>query len=132
MSTILVVDDNPLNLKLTCITLELAGHETLTATNGREAIAIVLATKLDLILMDLRMPVLDGKLAMEAIKANVHLRHIPIVVLTASAMKGEREHLLQCGFDGYIDKPIDVTKFADTVAKFLKEVDPSQYKNPPE
>ena len=90
MSTILVVDDNPLNLKLTCITLELAGHETLTATNGREAIAIVLATKLDLILMDLRMPVLDGKLAMEAIKANVHLRHIPIVVLTASAMKGER------------------------------------------
>ncbi len=120
MSVILVVDDNPLNLELTCVTLQMGGHETLTATNGREAIAVVSVTEPDLILMDLRMPVLDGKLAMEAIKADERKRHIPIVVLTASAMKGEREHLLQCGFDGYIDKPIDVTRFSETVAEYLK------------
>ncbi|MBW8073599.1 MAG: response regulator [Ferrovum sp.] len=119
MSRILVVDDNAMNLQLVCITLELAGHETLSASDGRNAIEIVESEPLDLILMDLRMPVMDGKHAMEHIKANELTRHIPIIVLTASAMKGERELLLASGFDGYIDKPIDVNSFAGTIAEFL-------------
>ncbi len=119
MSRILVVDDNALNLQLTCITLELAGHEILRASNGREAIEITESEPLDLILMDLRMPVMDGKHAMKHIKTNAQTKHIPVVALTASAMKGEREQLLASGFDGYIDKPIDVNTFASTVAEFL-------------
>ena len=119
MSKILVVDDNALNLQLACITLELAGHETVGASDGRNAIEIAESEPLDLILMDLRMPVMDGKHAMRHIKANELTRHIPVVALTASAMKGERELLLASGFDGYIDKPIDVQSFARTVAGFL-------------
>jgi len=121
MSRILVVDDNALNLQLTCITLELAGYETLSASNGRIAVEIVESEPIDLILMDLRMPVMDGKHAMKHIKADAQTKHIPVVALTASAMKGEREQLLACGFDGYIDKPIDVNTFASTVAEFLQE-----------
>ncbi|MBW8067348.1 MAG: response regulator [Ferrovum sp.] len=119
MSKILVVDDNALNLQLACITLELAGYETVGASDGRNAIEIAESEPLDLILMDLRMPVMDGKQAMRHIKANELTRHIPVVALTASAMKGERELLLASGFDGYIDKPIDVKSFAHTVAGFL-------------
>ncbi len=119
MSKILVVDDNALNLQLACITLELAGYETVGASDGRNAIEIAESEPLDLILMDLRMPVMDGKQAMRHIKANELTRHIPVVALTASAMKGERELLLASGFDGYIDKPIDVKSFARTVAGFL-------------
>ncbi len=120
MSRILVVDDNELNLQLTCITLELAGHEILSSANGRDAVAIAESEPVDLILMDLRMPVMDGRQAMKQIKSNSQTQHIPIVALTASAMKGEREQLLASGFDGYIDKPIDVNSFARTVAQFLK------------
>ncbi|WP_297460250.1 response regulator [Ferrovum sp.] len=119
MSRILVVDDNALNLQLACIALELAGHETLGASDGRNAIEIAESEPPDLILMDLRMPVMDGKHAMKHIKANELTRHIPIIALTASAMKGERELLLASGFDGYIDKPIDVNSFASTIAEFL-------------
>lgn len=121
MSKILVVDDNALNLRLTCIVLEEAGHETLCAKNGMEAVEIADSEPLDMILMDLRMPVMDGKHAMRQIKANVRTRHIPIVALTASAMKGEREELLADGFDGYIDKPIDVNTLASTVAELYIE-----------
>ena len=119
MSRILVVDDNALNLQLTCITLEMAGHEILSASNGRDAIGMAESERPDLILMDLRMPVMDGRQAMKHIKENAQTRHIPILALTASAMKGEREELLASGFDGYIDKPIDVRTFAGTVSKFL-------------
>lgn len=119
MSRILVVDDNVMNLQLACITLELAGHETMRAANGREAVQNAQSAQPDLILMDLRMPVMDGKQAMKLIKAQAHTRLIPIIALTASAMKGEREQLLMEGFDGYIDKPIDVGSFAATIQKFL-------------
>jgi two-component system cell cycle response regulator DivK len=122
MSRILVVDDNALNLRLACITLELAGHETLVAANGREAVEVAESELPDMILMDLRMPVMDGNSAMKHIKADARMRNIPVVALTASAMKGEREQLLANGFDGYIDKPIDVNTFAGTVAGFLPRI----------
>ncbi|MDA8417294.1 MAG: response regulator [Betaproteobacteria bacterium] len=120
MSRILVVDDNPMNLELTRATLELSGFEVVTAINGSEALHIAEVESVDLILMDLRMPVMDGRQSMTALRANPVTAHIPIVVLTASAMKGERELMLTVGFDGYIDKPIDVRTFADTVSRLLK------------
>jgi len=119
MSKILVVDDNELNLTLACDALELAGHEALAAANGRDAIDAALSECPDIILMDLRMPVMNGEEAMESIRADARTQHIPVVALTASAMRGEREQLLEKGFDGYISKPIDVTSFASEVARFL-------------
>jgi len=121
MSRILVVDDNALNLQLACDALELAGHEVLSAANGEEAIALAASDHPDLILMDLRMPLMNGDEAMRRIKADEHTRHIPVVALTASAMKGEREKLLAAGFDGYIEKPIEVATFATLVASFLPD-----------
>ncbi len=122
MSKILVVDDNELNLRLACDTLELAGHETLSAVNGRESVDIAVAECPDLILMDLRMPIMNGEEAMEEIKTDVRTRDIPVVALTASAMIGEREQLLGMGFDGYISKPINVTLFAGEVANLLSDM----------
>jgi len=121
MSRILVVDDNELNLQLACDVLELAGHETLAAANGGEAVDIAVSSIPDLVLMDLRMPVMNGEEAMKSIRADARMRDIPVIVLTASAMAGEREQLLAAGFDGYISKPIDVASFADEVAGFLKD-----------
>jgi len=121
MSRILVADDNQLNLKLACEVLELAGHQIVAATNGREAVALAASERPDLVLMDLRMPVMNGEQAMERLKADARTRHIPVVALTASAMTGEREQLLSTGFDGYISKPIDVTSVAGRVARFLED-----------
>jgi len=121
MSRILVVDDNELNLQLACAVLERAGHETLAAANGGEAVDIAVSSIPDLVLMDLRMPVMNGEEAMKSIRADARMRDIPVIVLTASAMAGEREQLLAAGFDGYISKPIDVASFADEVAGFLKD-----------
>ncbi len=120
MSRILVVDDNEMNLQLASEVLELAGHEVLRATDGEEAVARAMVERPDLILLDLRMPVLNGEHAMQRLKAHESTRHIPVVALTASAMKGEREKLLAKGFDGYIQKPIDVATFAETVEAYLE------------
>lgn len=119
MSRILVVDDNLMNLRLSSVTLELAGHEILVATNGIEAIEIAKRELPDVILMDLRMPVMDGNHAMQHIKTDARTQHIPVIALTASAMKGEREKLLADGFDGYIDKPIDVHTFSKSIIEYL-------------
>ncbi len=119
MSRILVVDDNLMNLRLSSATLELAGHEVVVATNGIEAIEIAKRELPDAILMDLRMPMMDGNHAMQHIKTDELTQHIPVIALTASAMKGEREKLLADGFDGYIDKPIDVRTFSNLIIEYL-------------
>ena len=119
MSRILVVDDSPINLVLACDVLELAGHVTLKATNGREALEVAAKGHPDLVLMDLRMPVMNGTEAMLELKRNPATAHIPVVALTASAMKGDCEALLASGFDGYISKPFDATRFAQVVAGYL-------------
>ncbi len=119
MSKILVVDDNALNLRLACDVLEQVGHETLSAVNGKEGVDIALSECPDIILMDLRMPIMNGEKAMNIIKADARTQDIPMIALTASAMIGEREQLLEMGFDGYISKPIDVLSFPDEVASQL-------------
>jgi len=123
MGKILVVDDNSLNLKLVCDTLAWAGHEVLSAKDGLEAVAIATQKQPDLILMDLRMPVMDGQEAMDKIKTHTNTARIPVIALTASAMLGEREALLSKGFDGYISKPIDVGSFPDVIESFLARRD---------
>jgi len=119
MATILIADDNLLNLELAADVLELAGFDVITANSGREAIATAEQVRPDLILMDLRMPEMSGLEAMLALHDNEATRDIPVAVLTASAMKGDDEKLLNSGFSAYLQKPIDPSCFADQVAALL-------------
>jgi len=116
--TVLVIDDNALNVELVVGVLEVEGFEVLTATDGRKGVACALAQKPDVVLMDLRMPGMSGMEAMRELRDDPETRDIPVVVLTASAMKGDREQLLEIGFDGYLGKPIDPVTFADEVCAF--------------
>ncbi len=119
MATILIVDDNLLNLELAADVLEMADFDVITADSGREAIEQAQKVHPDLILMDLRMPEMSGLEAMLELHRNETTSDIPVAVLTASAMKGDEEHLLESGFTAYLQKPIDPARFADQVAALL-------------
>jgi CheY-like chemotaxis protein len=116
---ILIVDDNPVNLKLAASVLEFAGYQILTATNASQALDVIRQTPPDLILMDIALPGMDGLTLTRQLKADQITRHIPIVALTASAMKGDDQKAKAAGCDGYITKPIDTRKFAGQVAETL-------------
>jgi PAS domain S-box-containing protein len=116
---ILVVDDNPTNLKLVSAVLEFEGHDILTAVDADEAQVVLAVTLPDLILMDIALPGMDGLTLTRKLKAEERTRGIPIVALTAFAMKGDDQKALDAGCDGYISKPIDTRKLPDQVAGFL-------------
>ena len=118
---VLVVEDEKDNMDLFCQILEFHGCQVLKAEDGREAINMAQSEEPDLILMDLSLPALDGWEATRTIKAIPHLADIPIVALTAHAMVGDRERALQAGCDGYISKPIEVTRFYDDLLEYLTE-----------
>jgi CheY-like chemotaxis protein len=116
---ILIVDDNPVNLKLAASVLEFAGYQILAATNASQALDVIQQTPPDLILMDIALPGMDGLTLTRQLKADQTTRHIRIVALTASAMKGDDQKAKAAGCDGYITKPIDTRKFAEQVAETL-------------
>jgi CheY-like chemotaxis protein len=118
-STILVVDDNHTNLKLVTDVLGFEGYCILTATDAKQAQAVVRQSPPDLILMDIGLPDMDGLALTQILKADQKTRHIIIVALTAFAMKGDEEKAIAAGCDGYIIKPIDTRKFPLQVAVFL-------------
>src|SRR5580700_7249355 len=105
---ILVVDDHRINLKLVCDVLESEGYEIERALDATEALAVVRRVTLDLILMDVALPGMDGLTLTRMLKMDSATRHIPIVALTAFAMNGDREKAMDAGCDGYITKPIDI------------------------
>jgi CheY-like chemotaxis protein len=115
---ILVVEDNPDSMTTVKALLRDAG-EVIEATDGRQGVAQARAHHPDLILMDLSMPVMDGFQAFEVIRNDDALRHVPVVALTASAMKGSREEILAHGFDAYIAKPIEEHELASTIREML-------------
>lgn len=115
MSKILLIDDNPVNLKLATEVLQGAGCTALTAGDAEEAQAILRDTCPDLILMDIALPGMDGLTLTRKLKANPRYAAIPIVALTASAMKGDETRALAAGCEGYISKPIDTRTFARQV-----------------
>jgi len=117
---VLIVDDNPLNLELAGDLLELASWDVRTAESGAMAIAQARSNPPDLILMDMRMPGMSGLEALLELKKWDETRDVPIVVLTASVMLGEKERLLHAGFDGFMQKPISVGSFAEEVGSYLK------------
>jgi two-component system cell cycle response regulator DivK len=117
---ILVVEDNPMNLELVRDILTAEGYEVLEAADGAAGVAIATLERPALILMDLQLPRLDGLEAARLIRADPRLAHIPIVAVTAHAMKGDDEKARAAGCDGFVTKPIQVREFAATVAAFLK------------
>ena len=117
--TVLIVDDNEKNMRLARDVLRASGLETLEAANGAEGIAVACGRQPDVILMDIRLPDMDGTEAMSALKGDPRTAAIPIVALTSLAMKGDREWLLSQGFDGYLEKPIDVRAFPGQVRGFV-------------
>lgn len=119
-ATILLVDDNVTNLKLAADVLELDGHRIVKALDADEALALLATLHPDLILMDLAMPGMDGLTLTRLLKSDPRFKGIPIVALTASAMKGDDHRALDAGCDGYITKPIDTRTFGQTVAACLR------------
>lgn len=118
---ILVVEDNPANLKLVVFLLEEAGYSVLTATDAAEAIELAGAEMPDLVLMDVQLPGMDGLEATRRLKADASTRHIPVVALTAFAMKGDEDRIRAAGCDGYIPKPIRYQSFLGEVGQFVGE-----------
>lgn len=119
MKNILIVDDNSQNMYLARFLLEQAGYVITEATNGQEAVDSCKENKFDLILMDIQMPVMDGLTATKIIKSEIDDKII-IVALTAKAMAGDRESILESGCDGYIKKPIAPDTFVELVEVYKK------------
>lgn len=121
---ILVVEDNDMNMQLVEYLLEEGGYDIVKATSGEEALSITnndddLAT-FDLILMDIHLPGMDGLSVVRRMKSNDRTARIPILALTAHAMRGDKDRFLEAGCDGYISKPIDVKTFISSIEQYLK------------
>ena len=116
---ILIVEDNPRDLKLVREVLQANGFQTLEAAAGEAGIELAREREPALILMDIQLPQMSGREAAKILKADSKTQHIAIVALTASAMKGDREALLAEGFDGYIAKPINIKEIAEIVRSYL-------------
>jgi two-component system cell cycle response regulator DivK len=117
---ILIVEDNKDNRELVVKVLKLNGYQVIEAVDGKEAIEKTRAEKPDLILMDLFIPKIDGYEVTKQLKNDGGLQHIPIIALTAQAMKGDMEIALAAGCDGYMPKPIDVRELPRQIKRFLK------------
>ena len=117
---VLIVDDNEKNLCLARDVLSFAGFRTVEAATGGDAIASAIANQPDVILMDIRLPDMDGTEAARLLKDEPRTAHIPIVALTSLAMKGDREWFLATGFDGYLEKPISVRELPGQVRDFCQ------------
>ncbi len=119
--TILIVEDNELNMKLFNDLLQAHGYATLQVKDGRSVVEITRANRPDLILMDIQLPEISGLEITKMLKADDDLRAIPVVAVTAFAMKGDEQKIRDGGCDGYIAKPISVTSFLQTVSRFLEQ-----------
>ena len=119
--TVLIVEDNELNMKLFNDLLEAHGYATLQSRNGMEALELARAHKPDLILMDIQLPEVSGLEVTKWIKEDDDLKIIPVIAVTAFAMKGDEERIRQGGCEAYISKPISVSSFLETVSGFLKD-----------
>lgn len=117
---ILVVEDNQDNREMVVKVLKFNGYQVVEAVDGEEAIEKAKAEDPDLILLDIFLPKMDGYEATRRLKGDTSLRNIPIIALTAHAMKGSMEEALAAGCDGYISKPIDVRELPKQIQHFLK------------
>ena len=119
MTKVLVVEDNPANMTLATFLLKSAGYAVLSATDAESGLALARAEQPDLILMDIQLPGMDGLEATAILKREEATRDIPVVALTALAMKGDEERIRAAGCDGYIAKPLAYREFLATVSTHL-------------
>jgi two-component system cell cycle response regulator DivK len=118
-STILYVEDNPDNRSLIRRVLEAERYAVVEAINARQALEILESGNIDLVLMDINMPDMDGYTLTAKIKAIDKFSKIPIVAVTANVMRGDREKSLTAGCDGYIQKPIDIDTLSQQIERFI-------------
>jgi two-component system, cell cycle response regulator DivK len=119
--TVLIVEDNELNMKLFHDLLDAHGYRTLQTRNGMDALKMAREERPDLILMDIQLPEVSGLEVTKWLKDDEGLRDIPVVAVTAFAMKGDEERIRQGGCEAYISKPISIGTFLDTVRRYLGE-----------
>ena len=119
--TVMIVEDNELNMKLFNDLLRANGYSTLPMRNGYEALDALKEPRPDLIIMDIQLPEISGLEVTRRIKQDEELKAIPVVAVTAFAMKGDEERIRQGGCEGYLSKPISVAAFIETVKSFVGE-----------
>lgn len=118
--TILIVEDDVLSMKLETDVLQATGYDTLQSVDGKDAVELAREHHPDLIIMDIKLPEVSGIEHVKALKADEALKDIPVLAVTALALKGDEERILEAGCDGYMAKPISVPHFLETVAKLIK------------
>jgi two-component system cell cycle response regulator DivK len=118
-SLILIIEDNPRNLKLARDILNHAGYRTLEAENGEDGLALARAEQPQLVLMDVQLPGMDGVEALGRLRADPVTADLRVVALTAFAMKDDRNRFLAAGFDGYLEKPLNVHEFPSQIAALV-------------
>lgn len=116
---VLIVEDNDLNMKLFHDLLEAHGYDVVGAREGVDAVSLARAHHPDLILMDIQLPEVSGLEVIKWLKEDEELRSIPVIAVTAFAMKGDEEKIRRAGCEDYVSKPIAVAKFVETVKRFL-------------
>jgi two-component system cell cycle response regulator DivK len=121
MTTVLVVEDNPANMTLATFLLKSAGYAVLSATDAEAGLALARTEQPDLVLMDIQLPGMDGLEACAILKKSEATRDIPVIALTALAMKGDEERIRAAGCDGYIAKPLAYREFLATIAARLQK-----------
>jgi len=127
MAKVLVVEDNPANMTLATFLLESVGHTVLKARDAETGVGLARSERPDLILMDIQLPGMDGMSATGILKADAETRDIPVIALTALAMKGDEERIRAAGCDGYIAKPLSYKDFLETIAREIdKRADVAQ------
>lgn len=119
MATILIVEDNPTNMRLAVFLVERAGHRALAAMDAETALTLAREQMPGLILMDIQLPGIDGLAAISLLKADDATRAIPVIALTALAMKGDEERIRAAGCDGYIAKPMRYKEFLASIESQL-------------
>jgi two-component system, cell cycle response regulator DivK len=116
---VLIIEDNPRNLKLARDVLNHAGYETLEAESAEDGLVLARDRHPGLVLMDVQLPGMDGVEALARLRSDPATRDIPVVAVTAFAMKADRERFLAAGFDNYVEKPLDIHEFPQQVAAAL-------------
>ena len=121
MTKVLIAEDNAVNRELLRELLETRGYEVLEACDGQEALQMIEQTHPDILLLDIGMPVLDGLAVVQQIRKNPSFATLPVLAVTAYAMRGDRENVLNSGFDGYLSKPINARDLANELKRLLRK-----------
>jgi two-component system cell cycle response regulator DivK len=117
--TVLIVEDSELNMRLFNDLLEAFGYRTVKTRDGRQALSLAREHNPDLIVMDIQLPEISGLEITDRLKKDEGLKHIPVVAVTAFAMRGDEQRVLAAGCDAYLSKPISVTRFLETIRRFI-------------